>query len=214
MASDRTPDVRNSSATGAAVGASTGSWRHRRQYGVNTLNGSPAAVRRLPEGDACRADRRRRSSLAARRASSTSASRRRPAGPASAARYRRVTPWRSTRSTRAVNRIVVADDQPAAELVVEVGEAAGQEPPAVRTSAAPEAVVDDEQRNDLVTLVERPPQRGVVGEAKIASEPDDSDDRRWHRHQSPRRRMSCSTSSRPATEAGLAGRRGRSPTSV
>ena len=61
--------------------------------------------------------------------------------------------------------IVVANDESATELLVEVGETAGEEPAPVGAAAVPEAIVDDEQWNDLVALVERSAQRRVVGEA-------------------------------------------------
>ena len=77
------------------------------------------------------------------------------------------------------HRVVVADDEAPAELLIEVGEAAGEEPPAVGAGRPPEAIVDDEQRDDLVALVERPPQRRVVGEPQITPEPHDPDRPLW-----------------------------------
>ena len=68
--------------------------------------------------------------------------------------------------------VAVAHDEPTAELAVEVGETAGEEPAAVGRRRRPQAIVDDEEWDDALALGERPAQRRVVGETQIAPEPD------------------------------------------
>jgi hypothetical protein len=70
--------------------------------------------------------------------------------------------------------IAVAHDEVMVELLVQVSEAAGEEPPPVVAGTIPQAVVDDEQGDDLVTLVEGASECAVVRQPQVAPEPDDA----------------------------------------
>ena len=156
-------------------------------------------------GRRCRADRRRRSRLCSRRASSTSASRRRPAGPASAARYRRVTPWRWTRSARAVTGSSWRTTSRPSSCSSRSARQPARNQRRLAPAAVPAAIVDDEQRNDLVALVERPPQRR--GCRRVAGHAGTRRSRRSRirrRHQSSRREDELLDVEQAGTEAGLA----------
>jgi hypothetical protein len=76
-----------------------------------------------------------------------------------------------------LGRIAVAHDQVPAEVVVEGGEAAGEEPAPVRARRRPEPVVEHEQRDHPAAAVapvgDRRGEGVVVGQAQIAPEPHD-----------------------------------------
>lgn len=69
--------------------------------------------------------------------------------------------------------VAVPNDEAPVELTVEVGEAASQEPTSVGCCPRPQPLVDDEQRDDLVALVDRLAESAVVGQTKVTAEPDD-----------------------------------------
>ena len=73
-----------------------------------------------------------------------------------------------------LDRISAAHDQVMVELLVQVSEAAGEEPPPVVAGTVPQAVVDDEQGDDLVALVEGASECAVVRQPQVPPEPDDA----------------------------------------